>query len=126
MEVVGKLNNALSKVNDLIDEHPTHDTTSRFGKIEFRYFYKDLSEKSNDIVSEIASEGIIETTTYFNESWGNSTRIDYGSGHELNFIAFLLCLKQEGIIVPLDYPAIILKVFTQYMKVMRRLQKIFW
>ncbi len=124
--VIAKLNHALSQVNDLIDEHPTHDTTSRFGKIEFRDFYKDLAEKSNDIISEITTKGLIETTTYFTESWGNSTRIDYGSGHELNFISFLLCLKQEELITPKDYPAIILKVFTQYMTIMRRLQKTFW
>ncbi|RCK55283.1 Serine/threonine-protein phosphatase 2A activator 2 [Candida viswanathii] len=124
--VISQLTHALSQVNDLIDAHPAHDTTSRFGKIEFRDFYKDVADKSRDIISEITTTGLVETATYFTESWGNSTRIDYGSGHELNFIAFLLCLKQEGVLVSSDYPALVLKVFTKYMEIMRHLQKTYW
>ena len=35
---------------------------------------------------------IPEVKVYLNESVGNSTRIDYGSGHEMAFIMFLYCL----------------------------------
>ena len=35
------------------------------------------------------SEAIIEVSGYFCESWGNRTRIDYGSGMELNFLCWL-------------------------------------
>jgi len=32
---------------------------------------------------------IPEVATYLEESWGNRARIDYGSGMELNFLAWL-------------------------------------
>ncbi len=38
------------------------------------------------------TEAIPEVTGYFVESWGNRTRIDYGSGMELNFLCWLCVL----------------------------------
>lgn len=32
------------------------------------------------------------------ESFGNSTRIDYGTGHEFKFCAFLCCLMKLKVI----------------------------
>lgn len=37
----------------------------------------------------LPEESIDEISVYFNESWGNRTRIDYGSGMELNFLCWL-------------------------------------
>ncbi|EMG45359.1 RRD2 Serine/threonine-protein phosphatase 2A activator 2 [Candida maltosa Xu316] len=124
--VITKLLSILSKIDNLIDAHPAHDTTSRFGKIEFKDFYNDVAAQCHDYLSELTTEGLIEITTYFTESWGNSTRIDYGSGHELNFISFLLCLDKLNIIKSTDYTAVVLKIFTKYMAIMRRLQKTYW
>lgn len=35
---------------------------------------------------------IPEIEVYLVESLGNSTRIDYGSGHEMSFVMFMYCL----------------------------------
>lgn len=35
-----------------------------------------------------------ELAEYFKESFGDKTRIDYGTGHETTFIAWLCCLEQ--------------------------------
>lgn len=32
--------------------------------------------------------------TYLNESYGDDSRIDYGTGHELNFMVFLFCVNK--------------------------------
>ena len=32
---------------------------------------------------------LTEVPVYFKESWGNRTRVDYGSGMELNFLCWL-------------------------------------
>jgi hypothetical protein len=65
-----------------------------------------------------SSEGhhpaVVELSTYLIESVGNSTRIDYGTGHELAFIAFLCCLFQLGILTPEDSVATVTKTFQRY------------
>lgn len=132
----------LDDVNLVIESHPVeHEKdVSRFGKVEFRDFYDDLSEKAPSILRslhlapkqdlamglDLDLDPSIELAAYFVESWGNRTRIDYGSGHEMNFIAFLLCLQRLGVINKEDYPAVVLKVFTKYISIMRTLQKLYW
>ncbi|CAI5758481.1 unnamed protein product [Candida verbasci] len=125
---VEKLLKVLDHVSEAIERHPVvyEKDVSRFGKIEFKDFYKDVEKNSENWLSEISNESLDEISAYFNESWGNYSRIDYGSGHELNFICFLYCLKQLGLISAQDYPAVILKVFTKYIFIMRQLQKIYW
>lgn len=39
---------------------------------------------------------IPEIEAYLVESVGNSTRIDYGSGHEMSFVMFMYCLFKIG------------------------------
>ena len=59
--------------------------------------------------------------------FGNATRIDYGSGHELNFVAFLCCLDLLGIFAAdeTNYEALILVVFNRYLEVVRKLQTVY-
>ena len=48
------------------------------------------------------------------ESFGNSTRIDYGTGHEFKFCAFLCCLVKLGVLCESDAPAIALRVLREW------------
>lgn len=120
----------LDNIERIFNENPVvqDKNISRFGKVEFRDFYDQVGKESEDLIKPLVQDNscIIELLTYLQESWGNRTRIDYGSGHELNFICFLLCLKNLGILQEKDYCPIILKGFTKYMKIMRELQKQYW
>lgn len=40
-------------------------------------------------ISGIEANAIDEVATYFEESWGNPERVDYGSGMELNFLCWM-------------------------------------
>lgn len=70
----------------------------------------------------IPKDAIQELEVYFFESFGNYTRIDYGSGHELNFFAWLFCLLRLKIFEPSDFVAIVFSVFQNYLKLMRKVQ----
>ena len=47
------------------------------------------------------------------EGFGNATRIDYGTGHELKFIAFLFCLMKIQAVPQSDAAAVVLRVCTK-------------
>lgn len=128
----------LKKVEKVTENHPViwEKDVSRFGKREFRDFYDEVSENASTILRPLVEiklkdendiEGaLLELVEYFKSSWGDRTRIDYGSGHESNFMAFLLCLERLQIIEKKDYAAIVLKVFNSYTGVMRTLEKKYW
>ena len=46
----------------------------------------------------------------FPEGFGNYTRIDYGTGHEAKFMAFLCCLMQIRAIPLEDKDVVVLRV----------------
>lgn len=53
----------------------------------------------------------VELAPYFCDSWGNATRIDYGTGHETTFVAWLACLEQIGLLKEVDFEATVFRAF---------------
>lgn len=126
--VVLLLITVLDRIEAIVHENPVlkEKNVSRFGKVEFRDFYDQVQSESDAMLKEVCSEHVSEVGAYLTESFGNRTRIDYGSGHELNFMCFLLSLQKTGVIDKNDYTSLILSVFTKYIKIMRILQKTYW
>ncbi|XP_004640517.1 serine/threonine-protein phosphatase 2A activator isoform X2 [Octodon degus] len=85
------------------------------------------SEEAENLVATVVpthlAAAVPEVAVYLRESVGNSTRIDYGTGHEAAFAAFLCCLCKIGVLRVDDQIAIVFKVFNRYLEVMRKLQK---
>lgn len=120
----------LDQVEDVVRRSPPEDQGgSRFGNKGFRDFL-DLAAKEQSTwhtqLGIAKSEAISEVSTYLLQSFGNRTRIDYGSGHELNFILWLLCLYQIQIIKPTDFRALVLLVFMRYLTLMRLIQSTYY
>lgn len=67
-------------------------------------------------------EAAIEVVPYILDSFGNPTRIDYGTGHELSFIFFLMALYKIGALSKSDELAIATRVFDTYLNFVRKLQ----
>ncbi|KAJ1934128.1 Serine/threonine-protein phosphatase 2A activator, partial [Linderina pennispora] len=77
----------------------------------------------HQMLPEPAQEAVIELVPYLSESFGNATRIDYGSGHELSFVVWLMCLCKLGFLEPADSAAIVLVVFVRYLRLCQQLQR---
>ena len=67
----------------------------------------------------------LELSSYLNESFGNSTRIDYGTGHETCFAAMLFCMAKLGLFRETDARDIVLVVFREYLETVRKVQKVY-
>ena len=68
-------------------------------------------------------EALNEVQVYLHDSFGNSTKIDYGTGHEMAFVMFLTCLFHINVFdMDTDLPAVGLVIFDKYMRLVRKLQ----
>ncbi|KAM9440375.1 serine/threonine-protein phosphatase 2A activator [Clarias gariepinus] len=126
-ETIKKLLSMLGTLDRWIDETPPVDQPSRFGNKAYRTWYGKLEQDAEALVSAVLPDQLgaaaPEIAVYLKEAVGNSTRIDYGTGHEAAFVAFLCCLCKIGALRVEDQLAIIFKVFDRYLHVMRKLQK---
>lgn len=68
----------------------------------------------------------VELSSYLAESFGNATRIDYGTGHETNFVVLLFCLAKLGVFSQQDRKALVLVIFRRYLDLVRRIQTTYW
>ena len=101
-------------------EIPLQDMAlQRFGNLAFRDWHQRLEQEAVRLVSGILGEtgataALPHLLPYFLGGFGDKTRIDYGSGHEVSFIAFLAGLDLLGLVQEPDYPIIVLDVFDRY------------
>ncbi|KAI9830127.1 MAG: Serine/threonine-protein phosphatase 2A activator 2 [Sarea resinae] len=109
---------------------PVDQGGSRFGNKGFCRFLDELEKESEGWHREklglTDNAAIEEVSTYFLQSFGNRTRIDYGSGHELNFIVWLLTLYQLSLLPATTFPSLVLHVFTRYLGLMRQVQSTYY
>ncbi|MCJ1450570.1 Serine/threonine-protein phosphatase 2A activator 2 [Mycoblastus sanguinarius] len=108
---------------------PADQDGSRFGNPAFRGFLDSISSQSRTWHERLGLEcpnAISETSTYLHHCFGNQTRIDYGSGHELNFMIWLLCLNRLSLLPESTHPALGLVVFPRYIRLLRRLQSTYY
>ncbi|KAF4122433.1 hypothetical protein GMORB2_7425 [Geosmithia morbida] len=110
---------------------PDEQGGSRFGNKAFRGFIDLIHQASPRWHAQLlgpgsadAADAAGEASVYLCHSFGSRDRIDYGSGHELNFVMWLLCLYQTSTL-PSSRPtlqALSLLVFPRYLTLMRTVQ----
>ena len=120
----------LNLIEETISHYPPTDQGgSRFGNSAFRNFIDSISKQSPSWHKRLdlpSQSSIEEASTYLDHSLGNRQRIDYGSGHELNFVMWLLCLYRLSLIPTSTFSELTLVVFPRYIKLLRRLQSTYY
>ncbi|KAL4869510.1 hypothetical protein BDV12DRAFT_82334 [Aspergillus spectabilis] len=138
---VRQLQQLLSKLEAILEEAPPDTGPRRFGNISFRKWHQIVETRASSLLEECLSAEILHTPSsepggptaeaellaYFLGSWGSSQRLDYGTGHELSFLAFLAGIwKLHGF--PQNSPgveerAIVLGVIQPYLELVRTIIK---
>lgn len=116
----------LDTISQWVDDIPPIDQPQRYGNKAFRDFYSRLKEQSEKVMKEALPEefhpAVPEIAVYLVESFGNSTRIDFGTGHELSFIMCLCCIFKIGALKQEDSVAVVTQIFNRYLSLCRKLQ----
>lgn len=123
--LVGILN-ILERLNQLIDETPPKEGPRRFGNLNCRVWHDKVSEEIDDLLRNNLSckdDGyIVEARYYLSASFGSKMRLDYGTGHELSFVAFIGALIQIGILVLDEITGQdLLQIFAKYYDITKKL-----
>jgi serine/threonine-protein phosphatase 2A activator len=117
------------RLEQIFANNPPKKGEARFDDPVFKRFHDELTSKFTDIMNEtilspknMPENIIIELKTYFLDSFGNQFRLDYGTGHELNFFCVLLILYKSGVYTENDFPYLIFKILYKYVLFVRKLQ----
>lgn len=113
----------LSQLNQLIDETPPLEGPKRFGNFARREWHEKVEQQMDSLLVDnikTTQPGIfIELKYYLVNSFGSSLRLDYGTGHELSFIAFIGSLMEYELLDISGTELLIL--FAKYYDLVRRL-----
>lgn len=124
----------LEKLDAWTDEIEPQTSAQRFGNLSFRTWGKRLEEQMDALHTALLPEPLqpfaLELRAYFFEAFGSFVRIDYGTGHELNFVAWLDYLHRlhffvdstEADAVRRIEKRLALEVFPAYLRVVWHLQ----
>ncbi|GEQ70579.1 hypothetical protein JCM33374_g4257 [Metschnikowia sp. JCM 33374] len=107
----------------LIDETPPLKGPRRFGNMACRDWHAKVNSQSLDLLKQLSTDEkyLKELNHYLVNAFGSELRLDYGSGHELSFIAFIGGLFEYGALGK-DVPGQdILTIFSRYYDLTRRL-----
>ncbi|KAJ7595266.1 hypothetical protein C8J56DRAFT_852365 [Mycena floridula] len=121
----------LDTLEKWIDEIPPQETAQRFGNLAFRTWGRRLEEEADKLLANLLgpeySSTIHLVKPYLLTSFGSFLRMDYGTGHELSFALFLLCLTLIRFVQPNpdEEREIVLRVFVRYMGLCWKLQDVY-
>ena len=121
----------LEKMFDELDkffsEIPLSTKEQRFGNTAFKLF-RDKVEKNYDsllklvLVPKFDSGLALELKNYLLDCFGSYQRLDYGTGHELNFLCFILILFCVGYYKEEDFVSMVVHIFFRYIAFVRKIQ----
>ena len=138
-----KLRDLIAELERLITDAPPDTGPRRFGNVSFRKWYNLVESRIRDLLDEHVQQQVLrfgssgasppssnaaeELQMYLLGSFGSPQRLDYGTGHELSFLAFLGCIWKLGGFAKVENGVeergIVLGVFQPYFNLIRHLIK---
>ncbi|KAK6536653.1 Serine/threonine-protein phosphatase 2A activator 1 [Arthrobotrys megalospora] len=125
----------LATVEAIVDEVPPVEGPRRFGNVAFRAWFSTVEQRSLDLLRKYLPDSIVNTpakddgvsaieelNVYFLGGFGSAQRLDYGTGHELSFFAFLCGIwVLGGFETGKDELGLVFKAFDAYLAIIRKL-----
>ena len=123
----------LNDIDKITDSTPPLTGPRRFGNMASRTWHDKLQgqargllvnwvPKPSSLEDNDFSQFLDELQYYFVNSFGSKIRLDYGTGHELSFLAFLGALDRFKVVPFSEIKGVdILIIFARYYDVVRRL-----
>ncbi|KAK3050561.1 Serine/threonine-protein phosphatase 2A activator 1 [Extremus antarcticus] len=126
------LQNLVSDLAALIDKAPPDTGPRRFGNVAFRTWFKLVEEELDQLLDRHLASLLErhehqrsdlkrELSIYILGSFGSAQRLDYGTGHELSFLAFLGCLWKLHAFEEGEERAVVMGVIHPYLQLIRKL-----
>ncbi|KAI6246825.1 Serine/threonine-protein phosphatase 2A activator 1 [Erysiphe necator] len=140
-EPIKQLQELLKHCDAIIDQVPPETGPRRFGNVSFRKWYEILESEIKSLLECYMPKSVLdcgieannsisvldELIPYLMGSFGDPQRLDYGTGHELSFLAFLGSLwklgafGKEGNENEAIARSIVLGIIEPYLRTIRRL-----
>ncbi|KAJ6438926.1 DNA repair protein rhp26 [Purpureocillium lavendulum] len=130
------LQTLLADINALVAQAPPDPGPRRFGNVSFRTWHALVEERLDGLLrAGLLGEALDvsggaardEVGSYLLGAFGSPQRLDYGTGHELSFVAFVGCLWKLGFFQDGNSEdgaierEIVLNVIEPYLRVVRKL-----
>lgn len=121
--VVIDILSTLSHLDQTVDEIPIRFDTERYGRTEFRVWHSAVDKFINEenLLRDFDEDVRNELQYYLLHSFGSPERLDYGTGHELNFIAYLGAVLESRNYLDEISGREVLMIFATYYDLARRL-----
>nr|POE49105.1 serine/threonine-protein phosphatase 2a activator 1 [Quercus suber] len=131
--IVQSIRQMIDSFSQLVDQAPPNTGPRRFGNVAFRDWSSLAADMAGNSITTHLSAVIQkyghdsraalvdELREYLIGSFGSAQRLDYGTGHELSFMAFLACLWKLGAFEPGEERAIVICLVQPYLELMRKL-----
>lgn len=118
----------LVEIGRVLEVTPPTIGKNRFGNLAFRDFYDRIQSVNETFVNRLLTQLMApldlapQLKVYLDESYGDKMRVDYGTGHELNFMIFLFCVNKVSPFAVEQHQAVVQEIFYDYIFVMRKIQ----
>lgn len=120
--ILAGLVGVFEELSVMADQIEPEKGKQRYGNVAVRKWHLQLENKVPDIFQNMNCDlkAFVELGHYFLNAFGSAIRLDYGTGHELNFLAFFGGLIEVTQVVDLIAENVLF-VFSKYFGLCRKL-----